>query len=289
MTSTSAFDSVDMEELLFPILDRLEKKDFNLPPLPQIASQVLALTTDPEANTGQLTKLIQQDPVLTARLLKTANSAGCGASRQIESIEQAVAWLGLNFVSGTAFTLSFQSKVFNDRGYEAEVRGLWAHAIATGFYAKAVAGKIGQNQDAAFLCGLLHSIGKPFVVHTVNDYHPASAPPLPWSIILSIMDQSYVEVGRQLADEWNFPLAVKEAINLHQSHSYHLATSPTKGAPLTCLARELASAHLNSLPLTVETLRALPVVRALSIPDDLMDEMIQAKQVLQAQIDSLLI
>ena len=289
MTSPSLVDSPDMDELLFPILKRLENKDFNLPPLPQIAKQVLALTTDPEANTSQLTKLIQQDPVLIAKLLKAANSAGCGASRQIQSVEQAVAWLGLNFVGGTAFALSFQSRVFNDRGYEAEVKGLWAECIATGFYAKAVAGMIGQNQDSAFLCGLLHTIGKPFVVHTVNEYHPASASHLPWATILSLMDQSYVEVGRQLADEWNFPLAVKEAINLHQSHSYHLATSPTKGAPITCLARELASAHLNSLPITIETLRALPVVQALSVPDDVMDGMLQIKKVIQIQIDSLLI
>jgi HD-like signal output (HDOD) protein len=79
-----------MEELLFPILERLEKKDFNLPILPQIANQVLALITDPEANASQLTRLIQQDPLLTAKLLKTANSAGCGAVRQIESVAQAV-------------------------------------------------------------------------------------------------------------------------------------------------------------------------------------------------------
>jgi HD-like signal output (HDOD) protein len=90
MTSPSTFDSVDMEELLFPILERLEKKDFNLPILPQIANQVLALITDPEANASQLTRLIQQDPLLTAKLLKTANSAGCGAVRQIESVAQAV-------------------------------------------------------------------------------------------------------------------------------------------------------------------------------------------------------
>lgn len=289
MTSPSAVDFVDMEELLLPIIERLEKKDFNLPTLPQIANQVLALTTDPEANTNELITLIQQDPILTAKIFKTANSAGCGPHRQIESLQQAVTWLGLNSVAGMAFALSFQSSVFNDRGYKSEVKGLWAHAIATGFYAKVVAGMIGQNQDTAFLCGLLHGIGKPFVVHTVNEYYAASASPLPWAIILSIMDQSYVEVGRQLANEWNFPPPVKEAINLHQPHSYHLATSPTKGAPITCLARELASAHLNALPISVETLRALPVVRALSIPDDVLDGMLQTKKVIQAQIDSLLI
>ncbi len=289
MTSPPVCDSAEMEELLFPILERLEKKDFDLPPLPQIANQVLALTADPEANSSQLTKLIKKDPVLTAKLLKTANSAGCGASRQIESVEQAVAWLGLNSVAGSAFALSFQSNLFNDRGYEAEVRGLWTHAIATGFYAKALAGMIGQNQDIVFLCGLLHSIGKPFVVHTVNEYHTTSTSPLPWGTILSLMDESYVEVGRQLADEWNFPSPVKEAINLHQPHSYHLATDPAKGAALTCLSRNLVSYHVDSVVMSKERVLALPVTKALKIPHDVMDAVLDIKAVIQAQIDSLLI
>lgn len=107
MTSPSAVDFVDMEELLLPIIERLEKKDFNLPTLPQIANQVLALTTDPEANTNELITLIQQDPILTAKIFKTANSAGCGPHRQIESLQQAVTWLGLNSVAGMAFALRF--------------------------------------------------------------------------------------------------------------------------------------------------------------------------------------
>jgi HD-like signal output (HDOD) protein len=103
------------------------------------------------------------------------------------------------------------------------------------------------------------------------------------------MDQSYVEIGRQLADEWNFPSSVKEAINLHQPHSYHLATSPTKGASITGLARELASVHLNSPPISTERLRTLPVVRALNISGDMIDGISQSKQDIQVQIDSLLI
>ena len=283
------FESIEMEELLLPILKRLEDKDFNLPALPQIANQVLMLTNDPDTHAGKLTSLVQQDPVLTAKIFKTANSAACGTSREIESLSQAIAWLGLNPVAGLAFALSMQSGVFNSRGYEREVRALWAQTIATAFYAKALAGMIGKDQDTAFLCGLLHSIGKPFVVHTVNQYTSPSASPLPWSAMLTLMEQSYVEVGRQMADEWNFPPAVKEAINLHQHHAYHLATDPSKGAALTCLARHLASHHLDSVSISEETIRALPVAARLQIPHDVMDGILEIKGFIQKQIDSLLI
>jgi putative nucleotidyltransferase with HDIG domain len=267
----------------------LESKDFTLPPLPKVASQLLLLTTDPDAQLSQLTSLIQQDPILTAKIFNTANSAGFGASRHIESVEQAVAWLGLNAVAGAAFALSFQSNVFNDRGYEHDVKALWAHAIATGLYAKALARIIEQNKETAFLCGLLHSIGKPFVIHTVNEYRGSSAPLLPWAVMAALMEQSYIEVGRQLANAWNFPDAIKEAINLHHVHSYHLATCPSKGALLTCLARHLATKHLDSVALSQEDLVALPVTSALKIPLHAIDDIVEMKDSIQNQIDSLVI
>lgn len=278
-----------MDKLLLPLLERLEKKDFTLPLLPKVASQLLVLTNDAKVTPGQLTRLIQQDPILAAGLLKAANSAACGAYRQIESMQQAVAWLGLNFVAGIGFAMAFQSNVFNDRGYELEVRRLWTHSLTTGFYAKVLAEKIGQNEEMAFLCGLLHSIGKFFVVHTVNEYHPTSVPRLPWANLLTLIDQSYVEVGRQLADEWNFPVPVKDAIKFHQRPFYPVATSSTNGAAITSLARCLATAHLDSEPMSIEALQALPVVLALKIPDEVLKGILEIKDVIQSQIDALLV
>ncbi len=102
---------------------------------------------------------------------------------------------------------------------------------------------IGKNPDTAFLCGLLHSIGKLFLVHTINQHPSSVAPSLSWSAMLTLIEHSYIDVGQQMADVWNFPDPVKEAIQLHQHYSYHAATDPSKGAALTCLARHLATHH----------------------------------------------
>ena len=103
------------------------------------------------------------------------------------------------------------------------------------------------------------------------------------------MEQSYVEVGRQLGDSWNFPSVVKEAMILHQHYSYHLANHPSNGAALTCLAKHLATYHLDSLAMNEATLRALPVTADLHIPPGGMDSILEIKSVIQTQIDSLLI
>ncbi len=289
LTPPLGFESPDMLEHLLPFLEILEKKDLELPPLSEVAKKVLGLITDPKATTKQLTTVIEQDPVLTAKIFQLTNSAAYGTHREIESLSQAIAWLGFNSVAGLAFALAVQDGVFNDRGYEREVRALWAHVIATAFYAKTLAGMIGKDQDTAFLCGLLHSLGKLLVVHTVNLCRPSSVAPLPWSDMDILMEQSYVDLGNQLGEEWNFPSAVKEAINYHQHYSYHLATHPSHGAALTCLAKHVATYHLNSSAMSGEMLHNLPVATWLQVPHDVMDGILEIKGIIQAQIDSLLI
>ena len=92
------YDKSD-EILLIVLTEKLEKQEFELPPLPQVASQVLALTTDPYADASKLTALIGQDPILTAKLFQTSNSLVQGSTRQIDSLQQAIAWLGINTVA----------------------------------------------------------------------------------------------------------------------------------------------------------------------------------------------
>lgn len=276
------------EELLLFLVDKLGKKEFDLPPLPHVASQVLTLTSDPNTDANALTRLIQQDPILTAKIFQTSNSAACGSQRHIESLPQAIAWLGLNTIAGAAFTLSVQSGVFNVRGYEQEVRELWAHAMTTGFYAKAIARLSGNNADTAFLSGLLHAIGKPFIIHTVNHYRQPSDSPIPWTAMMDLMKESYVEVGRQLAQEWDFPEAVKEAINLHEEHAIHLSTSPTKGAVITCLARHFASHFLDQESNTPETLHALSSTKALTLTEENIDTLLEMQPTIQTQVQSML-
>ena len=289
MPPLSVDNEKTVEVLLLMLVEKLEKMDLDLPPLPQVAHQVLTLSSDPQANAKKLTALIEQDPILTAKLFQTSNSVVQGSSRKIESLHQAIAWLGLTTVAGTAFTLSVQAGVFKVHGYEREVKGLWVHSLTTAFYAKAIAGFIGCNPDMGFLSGLLHAIGKPLVVHAVNQFQQDPTTPLPWAALTEVMKESYIEVGRQLAEAWGFPNTVKEAITLHEDHAFHLATSPSKSAPLICLANHFAEHVLDPQVLSEEALRALPVVRALKVPDDVMDALLEDYGTIQAQVEGMLV
>ena len=77
----------------------------SLPPLPKSVLEVQKITSDPNSSIRDLVKVIKDDPLLTANLLKAANSPLYGFTKQIKTIDQAVALFGMSTVKG--FVISF--------------------------------------------------------------------------------------------------------------------------------------------------------------------------------------
>ena len=77
----------------------------NLPPLPKSVLEVQKITNDPNSSIKDLVKVIKDDPMITANLLKAANSPLYGFARQIKTVDQAVSLFGMNTVKG--FVISF--------------------------------------------------------------------------------------------------------------------------------------------------------------------------------------
>ncbi len=288
MTPPTVQDPHDLEELLLPILEELGKSDLAIPLLPHVAGQMLLLLNDPNANADSLEKLLQQDQALASQVMRIANSPAYLPRVPIESLHQAIAWVGLNLVASTVLSVSTQSGVFNVKGYETEVKGLWQHSLAAGLYGKAIAGQMGLSAENAFLCGLLHALGKPFVIHTVNNYRKEAETLLPWSVMLTVLKESSIEVGTTLAAVWQLPGAVQETILLHQDHAYHLGTSPLKGAPITCLAIHLAEYLYDPSIIEEGTLRALPVVQALQVTENEMNALLEMQDSIRTSVETML-
>ena len=77
----------------------------NLPPLPKSVLEVQKITNDPNASIRDLVNVIKDDPLITANLLKAANSPLYGFTRQIKTVDQAVSLFGMTTVKG--FVISF--------------------------------------------------------------------------------------------------------------------------------------------------------------------------------------
>lgn len=271
------------------ITTQLEQGTLDLPLLPVVANQVLQLSGDPNADVNKLSALIQQDQALAGQILRIANSPAYLPRSPIVSLQQAIAWLGMNMLAGLAFSVSVQSGIFTIKGYEKEIRGLWSHALASGLYGKEIARRIRHNVENAFLCGLLHSIGKPVLLHLILTSQENQGLSLSWIELEPIIREFHIAAGAKLAEVWKLPEPVQEAIRLYPDHTYIQATSPTKGAMITCLADHLASYALASSSLDEEALRALPVIQDLNFYPDDMDALLALNESIQQSVEAFLV
>jgi len=132
----------------------------DLPPLPQVAVQVLRIAADPDASTDELRRVIATDLALTAQILKIANSAMFGMMREVRTLTQAIMTLGFSTIKSVVIASS--AKNLYSRGNAGlQERLMWEHALTAALAAR-VYGKTLRfpRAEECFLGGLLHDIGK---------------------------------------------------------------------------------------------------------------------------------
>jgi putative nucleotidyltransferase with HDIG domain len=251
------------------VAHRLATGQLSLPMLPRVASQVVALVGSPTTDANRLSELIHRDPALAGQVLRIANSPAYMPRMPIVSLQQAVSRLGLNVVSEIAFAASLQSGVFRVPGYESVLNQLWRHALASGAFAKEIARVRRLNVESAFLCGLLHSVGKPALLQLVNDVAKGNTSMRVGPIALvAVLDDLHTLVGVRIAEQWGLPKPVAAAIE--HSAAYAQAGAFRQEAMITFLADRLATHAIEPARFGGDGgFRETPVIADLNLyPDD---------------------
>ncbi len=285
--SLPSVDLEPVERIHAALVDQIAKDDLTLPLLPQVATEVLNLTSDPDADMTRLAALIQQDQALASQVLRIANSAAYAPRSTIVSMQQAVSWLGMKMLGELAITISIENGVFRVRGYEPEITTLWRQALASGLYAKEIARQGRHNVEGAFLCGLLHTIGKPVVLQAVLEIQNTMDVTLEWEAFSMLLDVHHVQVGALVVEKWNLPSQVKEAILYYRD--YTQAPTPSAVAMVTCLADHLASYLLELAPLDAAEVENLPVVEALNLYADDMETLYAHGETILQAVDAMVV
>ena len=273
------------EQVERALVERIEKDRIDLPVLPQVAGRVMALAGDPSADAARLSALIHQDQALAAHVLRIANSPAYMPRTPIASLQHAVAMLGVNQLSEIAVTISLKSGAVKIPGHEADIRQLWRHALASGAYAKEIARMRRYNVESAYLCGLLHAVGKPVVLKTVTtiaaDMHILLEP----GAVTSFLDGYHARVGSLIAAEWALPPQVAGAIAYYWI--YEQAPAHKQEAMMTCLADRLATYILVPDSFDDSTLRDHSVFADLNLYPNDVDTLLSLKENVLNLVDSM--
>jgi HD-like signal output (HDOD) protein len=131
--------------------------------LPTVATKVLSMLKSDDVDIREISKHVESDASMSMKILRLANSPMFALSNQVTSINQAIMTVGLNRVTNIVLGVSIFSKfVYLSRSAAAQfVDKFWTHSAATAAVSKAISTKMKRSfQDAEFLCGLIHDIGK---------------------------------------------------------------------------------------------------------------------------------
>lgn len=143
-------------------LQTLMKEIGKLAPIPAVTNQLLAVVDHPDASMEDIANVIQYDPMITATVIKTCNSAYFGLNNPVESIKDAVNMLGTDQVIELALIKSGAKALSgSQKGYGLGHGDMWKYSVSSAVVAKQVAAKLSlNNKNTVFTAALIKDIGK---------------------------------------------------------------------------------------------------------------------------------
>jgi putative nucleotidyltransferase with HDIG domain len=204
-------------------IKNIASKVGNLPILPTVVAKMLELADNPETQTETLAKLISNDQSLTARILKTANSAHYGFSREISTVDTAIVVIGYKAVKEIGLSLSVVDSLKNIGLLNRfDIQKYWEHSVGVATAAKEIAKKyISADAGELYVAGLLHDIGKMILIqyapqnfYEVLDYMEEQNTEY-FEAEEQILWIDHGEIGYMIAERWNLPQKIGTIIRHH--------------------------------------------------------------------------
>ncbi|MCL2646569.1 MAG: HDOD domain-containing protein, partial [Phycisphaerales bacterium] len=273
MTQTNAILSDEVKTRKVEIV--LQQLD-SLPTLPMIAMRLIALTGSTESKTAEVVALLSADQSLTSKILSLANSAMAGTKRSITSVRQAVIMLGFETVRNLVLSVKvfeiFQQRVADDEQTDAPSpfnrTEFWKHSLAVATAAEMLAElcKPRLSVHDAFVCGLLHDIGKV----AFDTAMPRSFARVVEVATMTRGDLADAErriigldhglAGKRIAEAWNLPQIISQVIWLHGTPPP--PTLPQNGSLPNGRGSDYSASHLKTGGIS-----HLPIVLLVALAD----------------------
>lgn len=197
-------------------LDALFKQPQALPTVPKIVHELIESFNKEDISIEEIARKLAADPVLSARMLRLANSAYYHVSRSIGTVDDAMAMLGFVTVRTLVISSGLTSGFKNMPGLD--LARFWRYSLNTAAVARWLAKHVHANGDLAFTVGLMHAIGE-LVMHAGMpesmlqvDKIAAPTDPRRLDIEHASFGYDFSAVGAELARQWKFPPAFSEAI-----------------------------------------------------------------------------
>jgi HD-like signal output (HDOD) protein len=223
MASQAAAPSIaiDTNALAFSFVEQLAKEvstgRIELPAFPDVAVRVRKVLADENVSMEKIARVITSEPGLTARVLALANSAALSrGGKSITDMKMAVNRIGHNNVrtAAVSFAIAQLRRAEELKPIAKHLEELWNDSTMVAALCHAVASRAkGLNSDEAMLCGLMHNVGKIYILARAHQHVALFNDK---AALHNIMRDWHANVGKAIVENWGFPGQIVEAVGSHE-------------------------------------------------------------------------
>jgi len=228
-----------------------------LPVMTEVAQALIRTLNDEDADVITVRDIIAQDPTLTATLLRMANSATFGLSRSVTNLDNAVSIIGMSGIRARALGVCLSSMMPLPAGLD-RIQ-FWHDCMRSAGYARWLALALGQDENQAWLSGMLLRLGRIVVMqHDANQVQAIEALPCPpgarWDRERAACGFDEGQIMAEIARRWEFPQTIVDTL----VHCVSAGSDSNRGHAQQSDVLHLAALLADHADVQVETLAALP-------------------------------
>ncbi|HEY8537217.1 MAG TPA: HDOD domain-containing protein [Steroidobacteraceae bacterium] len=200
------------------LAQEVSKGRVELPSFPDVAVRVRKVLADDNVTNEQIARVVGSEAGLAARVLTLANSAALNPSgRPITELKTAINRIGHNNVrtAAVAFAIAQLRRAGELKHIASELEQLWREATLVAALSHAIASRARNvNADEAMLAGLLHNVGKIYILARANRHDSLFKDP---TALNQIMRDWHANIGKAIVENWGFPSHIADAVGEHEN------------------------------------------------------------------------
>jgi len=234
------------------VLDLL-KRSAAIPSMPQVATRFLEIIQDPDFEYRQVAEVLSTDPGMASEILRLANSALFGVTRQVTSLSQALTLLGIKRIRSLVLGRYIVDSINQKASVRIKTSYYWRRSVGTAVLAARLADTLAANlREEAFISGLLADIGVMILDDAVPDqyqpiaeqYRPGGKADLA-AAERALLGSTHAEVSALVLEHWQLPEVICEAV---RGHPWELREEPGPALPNIVGAADLIAKRLCESP-----------------------------------------